>query len=302
MKKLSFIVLLLAIISFGFSINILIPVGPTTISMSSILSNKIKSQTNINVEFWKNMDQITSYIISKKVDILLLPVSFGATLYAKGYNIKLAAITLWKGFYILGRNKVDNLKDIKEIYTPQGKGQTADVVLRYLMSEKGLKEGKDYHIKYASPQTILALFASNKIKYALLPEPFVSLVLFKVKDAKILFSLSNLFNKEKGIPITGVFVTNNALEKYPVQVGEALSAIKESVIFAKTEPDSAVKLSLPYLKSLPEKVLDNAMKRMTIDFDYSYHVKKIIFSYIKIVGNVNPAVKEINNIGGLIAQ
>ncbi len=293
MKKITLILLLL-VISFSFAINVLIPVGPTVISMSSLLSKSIKTQAPLNIEFWKNMDQITSDIVSKKSDILLLPVSFGATLYAKGYHIKLAAVTLWKGFYILGRKKLSDLKEIKEIYTPQGKGQTADVMIRYLMNKKNLKEGKDYVIKYASPQTILALFASKKIQYALLPEPFVSLVLFKVPDAKIIFSMHDLWSKEvgKSVPITGVFVTDSALKEHPLEVGEVISAINKSVLFAKKDPKNAIKMSLPYLKGLPQKVLTESVKRMTFEFKYSYSVKKIVENYIKIMSTINPVVKK----------
>ena len=305
MKKIA-VILVIAILmaSVGFAINILMPVGPTVISMASILSNNVETQVPVNISFWKNMDQITSDIVSKKADILLLPVSFGATLYAKGYNIKLAAVTLWKGFYILGRKNIDSLKEIKEIYTPQGKGQTADVMIRYLMSQEGLVEGKDYTIKYAAPPTILALFASKKIDYTLLPEPYVSLVLYKVKDAKIVMSMYDLWAKRVtgNIPITGVFVTENALKDHPLEVGEALSAIKSSVTFAENYPDKAVELSLPYLKGLPKNVILESMKRMAFNFKYVYTINKIVANYIKIMGKINPVVKEKKDFEGFYAK
>ncbi len=304
MKKKILIFLLVFFSVLSFSINVLIPVGPTTISMSALLNKDIKTQVPLKIDFWKNMDQITADIVSNKADILLLPVSFGATLYAKGYKIKLAAITLWKGFYILGTKNISSIKSIKEIYTPQGKGQTADVMIRYLMSKERLKEGKDYIIKYATPQTILALMASNKINFALLPEPFVSLVLFKVHNAKILFTMRDLWNKKVGgsVPITGVFITENALKKYPIEIGEAVSAIKTSVTFAQNNPNKAVKLSLPYLKGLPEKVLQESMKRMTLKFNYAYSVKNIINNYISIMSKINEAVRQKEDFSQFVSE
>jgi len=96
----------------------------------------------------------------------------------------------------------------QQVYTAQGRGQTADVVLRYLLADNGLEPDKDVTFAYAQPQEIVALFNSGKVKVAAVPEPFVTMMLSK---GKIVMDLQDEWNKatgtKYGIPITGIFVT-----------------------------------------------------------------------------------------------
>jgi len=141
-----------------------------------------------------------------------LPVVFGANLYTQGVDVRLVGVYSWRLFYLVTTPDFDykGIQSLKgqQVYTAQGRGQTADVVLRYLLADNGLEPDKDVTFAYAQPQEIVALFNSGKVKVAAVPEPFVTMMLSK---GKIVMDLQDEWNKatgtKYGIPITGIFVT-----------------------------------------------------------------------------------------------
>lgn len=134
MKGFAFVLVVLLFAVSAFSLNVLVPAGPTVVSVTPLLEGKIGSEVPLKIDFWRTLDQVSAQIAAKSVDIVFLPVSIGTTLYLKKIDLRLAAVTLWSGFYIVAKDiKIDSVEDLKdqEIYTPQGRGQTGDVLVRF---------------------------------------------------------------------------------------------------------------------------------------------------------------------------
>lgn len=279
-----------------FSLNLLVPAGPTVVSVAALLEGKVSSDVPIKIDFWRTLDQVSAQIAAKSVDIVILPVSIGTTLYLKKIDLRLAAVTLWSGFYVVAKDiQLNSIEDLsnQEIYTPQGKGQTGDVLIRFLVNRYNLSNTS---IKYAVQNEIVALMSAGKIKVAVLPEPFVTLAL-KNASASIAFDLqqiwSSLTGKPAQVPITGVFVRGELVQKSQ-EVIQTLNAIKRSIDYAMQNPDEVSQLSAKYLGGMSPQIIAESLKRSLYEYRSAKEQKENVLFYLNIVNQIEPeAVPEL---------
>ncbi len=294
----NFVLVLLFFTVIAFSLNILIPAGPTVVSFAALLEGKVSSEVPLRIDFWRTLDQVSAQIAAKSVDVVVLPVSIGTTFYLKKIDLRLAAVTLWSGFYLVARDvKINSVEDLKgqEIYTPQGRGQTGDVLIRFLIDKYNLSNTS---IKYAVQNEIVALMSAGKVKIAVLPEPFVTLAL-KNASASIVFDLqqvwSDLTGKPARIPITGVFVRGELVQE-PQQIMKALDAIKKSIDYAVQNPDEVSQLSAKYLGGMSPQIIAESLKRSIYEYRSAKEQKENILYYLSTVSQIEPeAVSELPN-------
>ena len=287
----------IAVLMLG--LKILNPIGPSIIPVVGILENRFGE--DLEVVFWKSVDEVLAHVKKKDVDIAIIPVSMGANLYNKGLNIELAAVTMWKAFYVIGTENVSRVEDLKgkEIYMPHSKGTTVDVMLRYMLTMAGIDPEKDVKLLYAPPQEIVALLKTGKAKIAAPPEPFVTIAL-KIPGVKILFDVQEEWSRFTGlpprVPITGVFVLRDS-----PSIPSALKAIRDSLNWALENPQAACEKATEYLKGFRTDILLDAMKRS--DYEYysmstSSHVRWLILEYLSVINSVYPkAMPEVPDSG-----
>jgi len=298
MKKILLTLVLMTFLAGGLfsAVNVLSPVGPTIVSLVGILEDKIDSAVELDIEFWTSFDQITASLVSKDADIVIVPVALGEMLYDKGMDVQLAAVTLWKSFYMVTSDiDADSLSDLKgvEIYTPQGTGQTGDVLMRYKFRELGLEVGEDVEIKYAKPPEIVGLMAKGKVKAAVVPEPFVTLMLKKVDGSEITFDLQAIWGEETGnyrVPITGVMVRKSALVERPLEISSALNAINDSIDFAMGNKDEAVALTTKYFSGMPAPVLKESLSRSEYAYKSVLKIRNEVQSFMKTINEIYPEI------------
>ena len=274
-------------------VNVLSPVGPTIVSLVGILEDKVETETEVNIAFWSSFDQITAQLVTKDVDIVITPVALGELLYDKDMDVQLAAVTLWKSFYLVTKDlSVESMKDLAdvEIYTPQGQGQTGDVLMRYEFNRLGVE---NFKIKYATPPEIIGLMATGKVKAAVLPEPFVSLALQKVKGSEISLDMQEIWGNATGVyrvPITGVLVRKEALESRPLEIVSTLNAIKESINYAMNNVDEAVELTTKYFSGMPAPIMKESLSRSEYGYATVLSVKDEVQQFMETVNAVDPSI------------
>src|SRR6056297_247293 len=293
-KKFSMVVIGIVLMTMAIaSVNVLSPVGPTIVSLVGILENKVETESEVNIAFWSSFDQITAQLVTKDVDIVITPVALGELLYDKGMDVQLAAVTLWKSFYLVTKDlEVKSMKDLAdvEIYTPQGQGQTGDVLMRYEFNRLGVE---DFTIKYATPPEIIGLMATGKVQAAVLPEPFVSLALKKVKGSQISLDMQEIWGEATGVfrvPITGVLVRKQALESRPLEIVSALISIKESINYAMNNVDEAVELTTKYFSGMPAPIMKESLSRSEYVYATVLSVKGEVQQFMETVNAVDPSI------------
>jgi len=258
--------------------------------VAGLLEGKVRSELPLKIDFWRTLDQVNAQITAKSADIVILPVSIGTALYLKNIDLRLAAVTLWSGFYIVTKDlQLAAVEDLagKEIYTPQGKGQTGDVLIRFLMSKYNLSNTS---VKYAAQNEIVALMSAGKVKVAVLPEPFVTLAV-KNASASIAFDLqeiwSKLTDKPAELPITGVFVRGDLLEKSQ-QLSLALEALKRSVDYAMQNKKEVSELSAKYLGGMSPEIIEQSLERTIYRYNSAKEKKEEIIFYLSVVNQIEP--------------
>ncbi|MGQ9856172.1 MAG: ABC transporter substrate-binding protein [Fervidobacterium sp.] len=290
MKKFVSIILLLTVI-FGFGVTLINPFGPTIFPVAGLLNKEVKTDIALDIKLWKTMDEATAYIVSKKVNFAALPITFGATLYNKGVDVRLVGVYSWRLFYVVASADFEfkGFQSFKgeKIYTAHGRGQTADIVMRYLLVKNGLEPDKDVTFAYAQPQEIVSLFNSGKIKVAAIPEPFVTMTLSK---GKIILDLQDEWNKASGlkygIPITGIFVTGKLVD-YPQTVRLFEKSFKESLSWAYKNIDRAVEITSSQL-GMPANVLKTSLQRSQYNYVSAADCKDEVLSYLRKLNELYP--------------
>jgi NitT/TauT family transport system substrate-binding protein len=275
-------------------ITLINPLGPTTIPISPLINGKVQTPFPINVKFWRNPDEALALLNSKEVDFAVLPITAGAIFYTKGIKIQLLGVYEWKVFYLIASKEVafTGWKSLmgKAIYTPNGRGQTVDVLMRYLMTKNGITPDKDVKIEYAPPQEIVALFSSGKIKYAALPEPFVTLAISGGKGEIVLDfqkAWGESMNLPERIPIAGLFVKKDFVHADSETTLKVENAFSRSVKWMNENLEETLELSKKYLK-IPIPVLKNSMSRMNFTYVPISQCATEVSTFLKKIHQIYP--------------
>lgn len=272
MKKQIFLLSFLFFSLLIFSVTLTNPLGPTVVPVTGLMENTIDEEVEIDVSFWKDANEAVALLVSNQSDFAVLPVTVGANLYAQGLDLILLGVHEWEAFYLVGIgnesfNNIESLKG-KEVYSPHGRGQTVDVLLRYLLVVNGLDPDKDVKFSYLPPQEIVSMFKAGKVTFAALPEPFATLAITGT-DGKILLDFQKEWNEisgsKYGLPIAGLFVKKEILEKDPLLVSKVEKSFSESVIWANQNLDESLKITNQYL-TIPIPVLKQAMNRLKFEY------------------------------------
>ncbi|AFG34424.1 ABC-type nitrate/sulfonate/bicarbonate transport system, periplasmic component [Fervidobacterium pennivorans DSM 9078] len=274
-----------------FGVTFINPFGPTIFPVAGLISKEVKTDMALDMKFWKTMDEATAYIVSKKVNFAALPVTFGANLYTKGVDVRLVGVYSWRLFYVVASPDFEfkGFQSFKgeKIYTAHGRGQTADVLLRFLLVKNGLEPDRDVTFAYAQPQEIVSLFNSGKIKIAAIPEPFVTMTLSK---GKVIMDLQDEWNKATGfkfgIPITGLFVTGKLID-YPQTVKLFEKSFKESLSWSYKNVDKAVEITSKQL-GIPTNILKASLERSQYNYISAAECRDEVLAYLKKLNELYP--------------
>lgn len=248
------------------------PSGPTVIPVIGMDSKEVTGELNVKVQYWNNNDEVLASLAKNEAQFVVMPISAGVNMYNQGIELALLGVHEWKVFYLIARDGVEfkdwtSMKDMN-VYTPVGKGQTADVIMRASFKEVGLEPGVDVNINYAPPQEIVALFKEGKIDFAALPEPFVTMAIQGGKG-QIVLDFQKYWADMTGlndrIPIAGLFVTKQFLKDYPAETEKFVDLFNRSITWSNENPDLAIEKSKDILP-VPAPIIKAALER--IDFYY----------------------------------
>lgn len=291
MTKKFFVLAMIFLSIWIYAVSFINPFGPTIFPVAGLIGKEVKTDIALDMRFWKTLDEATAYIVSKKVNFAALPVTFAANLYTKGIDVRLVGVYSWRLFYVVASTDFEfkNYQSLKgeKIYTAHGRGQTADVVMRYLLVKNGLEPDKDVTFAYAQPQEIVSLFNSGKIRLAAIPEPFVTMTLSK---GKIILDLQDEWNKASGtkygIPITGIFVTGK-LQDYLNTVRLFEKSFIASLNWSYNNIDKAVEITSKQL-GIPTNVLKTSLSRSQYNYVSSKDCKEEVLNYLRKLNELYP--------------
>lgn len=284
------------------SVNIAGLQGPTSIGMIKMIEDKPLLGQNVEAIYQviPTPDIMVSKLLKKEVDFAIIPTNLAAKIYNKGVDYKLAAMSTWGVLYLVGNEAgIKEWKDLKgKTINSIGKGTTPDFVLRYLIQKNGLNPENDITFDYSIEQVELAeAVIANKVKLALLPEPFVTMTLTKNKNIAIIMDLQDEWNKitDGKVPLaqSGLAVRGEFAQRYPDIVAKVLDQYKKSISWVNNNPVEAGILVEKHNIGFKAEIAEQAIPRCNQRYQDAQTAKEAVDTYLKLICDFSP-----NDIGG----
>jgi len=161
-------------------LNMLGPISPLTFPFYRVgtepLTASVASQTQVHIA--RTVDMLRAQAIAPGMHFAAMPTHVAANLYNRGVDLRLINVAIWGNLFIVGVDgiPVRSMADLKgrRIVVPS-RGDTPDLVFRFLAAGKGLDIARDLQIEYVpSPMEAAGLLASGRAELAVLSEPAVT--------------------------------------------------------------------------------------------------------------------------------
>ncbi|HWQ73115.1 MAG TPA: ABC transporter substrate-binding protein [Desulfitobacteriaceae bacterium] len=276
--------------------------GPTSVGMIKMIEDNPLLGQNVEVKYQivSSPDIMVSKLVNKEVDFAAIPTNLAAKIYNKGVDYKLAAISTWGVLYIVGNEPgIKEWKDLKgKTINSIGKGTTPDFILRYLLDKNGLDPEQDIKIDYSMEQVELAqAVIADKVKLALLPEPFVTMTMKNNNNIALIMNLQDEWNKitEGKIPFaqSGLVVSGEFAQKNPDIVAKALEEYQKSIDWVNNNPGEAGILVEKHNLGIKADIAGQAIPRCNQKYEDIQTAKEAVNSYFKIIYDFSA-----NDLGG----
>lgn len=285
-------------------IKVVAPDGLPALSLVKMINEKHEIDgTQVDYKIEKLSESLVMTLMKKDADVAIVPSNLASQLYNKGLGYKIGGTVGWGSFYVISRENLDSLKDLKgkEVATI-GKGLTPDIIFQTLLKKNGID--KDVKIEYLSSGNELApLYLAGKKNIVVIAEPVASKILAKDKNSKANIELNNewknIFNAKKGYPQSTLIVSETILKENPEFLAKFVENLKDSIDFIKSNSDKRLDYITKADITLPKDVIDEAIKKANFDYtsgaegktEYMIYFEEIAKNNKKAIGGKIPDEK-----------
>lgn len=246
--------------------------GPTGFSSAMI--------EGVDLVVYPSPNEVVSRLASGELDMACLPANTAMNLYSKGVKIKALAVV---GEGMLSLVCSGSSPEDKTVYVP-GAGGTPDHFAMLFC--------KDYTIErsVAAPAQLAQMIIAKKASYALLPEPFVTMILNSSKDAYIVRDMNDDWKALTGqstYPMSILVASEKALQSRPVSVLDAAASYKASVEKVLRDPAQAGK-RIEELGIMKAALAQAAIPNCRLVYVGASQAKEQIMSYCDVLLELAP--------------
>ncbi len=204
-------------------------------------------------------DKTYAAVISGDAQFGIADPTFVAIARAKGQNGQVVA-SIVNGVPFWGVTKNTSIPQITDPKMLNGYSvatfpapSTAFTLQEDMFKRAGLRP----NIKQAAFGTLLAQLDSNQADIALELEPNVSTAV--KQGAKVIYSMPEMYGD---FAITGVSVSEEMVNKHPDQIQKFVTAIEQSLRYAREHTNEVIELAAKRFPSLDKEVIAQALKRI----------------------------------------
>lgn len=280
--------------------------GPTSMGMIQMIANKaLNDETyTVDYEIAAAPDALTGKLMKGEVDIAALPTNTAAVLYNKTEGeVQLLAQNTLGVLYLVGKDagNITTAADLSgKSLVMSGSGAVPEYALNFILEQAGVRDSVtvDYLPDHATvAQTLLA----GDAELAVLPQPFVTQVLAKNADLKILLDLNAAWedaSKGESLLVMGCLVVRRDFaEANPEFVANFLAEYEKSVAFVNENPAEAAPL-IAEAGIVPDAGLaEKAIPFCNIVFKTGAEAKTGVEGFLKVLFGANPA-----SVGGKLPE
>jgi len=281
------------------SIRVVTLQGPTGVGMLDIIEQKSITLPDgtaipVQVEIASGPEILDARLIGKQADVVTIPVNQAARLYNKGVDVKLAAVNVWGVLYVLSSDPtIRSWTDLKgRKMLASGKGSATDIAFRELSRRQGLDPDTDLQLDYSFGHVeVMQLLAAGKVDLAVLPEPFVTRVLLKNPDVKVIINLQEAWKQvfagieqaQGGLLFAGEFCT-----AYPELARAFASAYQKSCLAVLSRADAPVRIAKAGL-GLDEASAKASLPRLNLRYVDAEAAKVAVVQFFEVLLKADPA-------------
>lgn len=278
--------------------------GPTSMGMIKMISEKALNSDAyaVSYEIANAPDTLTAKLISGEVQIAALPTNAAAVLYNKTEGeIQFLAQNTLGVLYLVGKDSsgISSLADLKgKTITLSGSGAIPEYAMEYILDKAGL--GGSVTLNYLTDHASVAqALLAGDADLVVLPQPFVTQVLTKSADMKILLDINKEWDTASGggsVLSMGCLAVNKAFaDANPEFIAEFLKQYEASVSFVNENPAEASVLIAEAGIVASADIAEKAIPLCNIVYKDSQDAKTEIDGFLKVLFDFNPA-----SVGGKI--
>lgn len=283
MKKLLMIVIFIFILTGcqkpQTSVSMIVPSGSPELAQLFMQDNK-----RYQVDIVNGADPLVAAFGSGSHDVIFAPTQLGAKMYTGSPLYELLGIVVWGNLYLVSATQISSLSDLngKEV-TVFGRNQTADIILRHLLSHHQIEANLTY---VDSVATATSLFLADPTKIVLTAEPSFSKIQ-SLSGGLHWISLQEAYQEVHGIssfPQSGIFVKKDMDLATRRQIEDDL---KDSIERVKEQPGQAVILAEKLGSSIDVSTLPQAILNSNLEYRSASIAKEKIILYFEIIMALN---------------
>ncbi len=268
--------------------------GPSAVSFLQLMNQSSDFDgKKIKIILKNEPLQIQALMMQHKVDFAILPTIMAANLYNKGLDFRMVGCPVWGTLYLMTNDATkDTINQLahQSVYV-FGQGGTADILIQRFLKQKKVGPVKIEYSLNSNNELTQALL-QRKIKFAIVSEPLVSLLLTKDSSIKIVQKLTcesyfDNFNKNIFVQ-TAFLVSSRFSDKYPSLVNQISDAYANSCNFVNEHPDSTAHLMLSNLLSPNINAARASIPLCNIHYIAAFALQQEVFRYLNIFYNFNP--------------
>lgn len=279
----------------------------------------------LKVEYWKSLDDLRGSILADKGDIWVGNLEGFAQAARRDAPVSIVAVTAWRKFWFVASDRAAAeaalaLRGDEKTWCRFGQPRVAKLLAAYLAERKTplavgpqdspaipvLEDFANYGLKFEiapmAPQPLMLEMMRGSRKYALLPEPFVSVLKARVPDLQVLASLEDEYGFLKGgdgrLPLVGIAVNRRLAEEHPELVEELLRLMTAEAARLKDQPAEAASLLPQGVRdTLSREVLVSSITRDVVQVTPAREAKAQIIDFLALA--LSPAdAKYLEGLGG----
>lgn len=281
----------------GASLKVNVLKAPTAVGMIKMMEPNIKPNPkmgdSVYYQIEQNPDELYAKLQTGEIEIATIPTEIAAKLYNDGAKYQIAAINTGGFMYVLsGGVEISNWSDLKgQEVVIADKGGAYDTIFRYLLLQNGINPDTDLTLEYIpNPEEQAQLVINGDRKIAVLPEPWVSMVLSENDAYKIALDIQKEWIRINGMDSllaqTCLVVKSEVVERNHEEFSLFLEDFANSVDWVNKNSTETAKLVSNHDIGVTEKLAVDTISRTNLVFvnaeDANTSVKKYLQMFIDL--------------------
>ena len=275
------------------------PVTPTVLLAVAAQQGEARKIRPFRVQSWKGPDQLRAGLLSKSIEISIVPSYVAANLRAQGQPVLLYNSMTTGLLAVLSKGgRIESVKELvgKKLVMPF-KNDMPDLVLQILAKKAGVDLGGQITYTATPPEAVLLFLKQKDLDYALLPEPLASAALLQAKKLNVAVERSFAIDKaldtalgtKSGLAQAGLLLSEDFLK----QNGEFVAALDKdltaAVQWVKENGKGAAELASQYMPA-PAPALELAFPHSGLTNLRTKDISEDVLKFLHELYALNPKI------------